>query len=105
MTDRTSGQPLLHAHVVTVSHRGNPPRALEGCCHVVLGRRETVGRKTPIDRLQEGASGTGQCNRPGLPLRQAHLARQQSRNLNWGPVLQVSLIRALATGLIGKGLA
>lgn len=31
---------------------------------------------------------------------------KQSRSLNWGPVLQASLIRAPATsGLIGKGLA
>lgn len=30
---------------------------------------------------------------------------EQSRNLNWGPVLQASLIRAPATsGLVGKGL-
>lgn len=35
----------------------------------------------------------------------AHVSRQQSRNLNWGPVLQASLIRAPVTsGLIGKGL-
>lgn len=52
MTDRTSTQSMLHAHVHGWCIE-EPAVCLEGCSHVVLGLRETVGGKTPIDRLQE----------------------------------------------------
>lgn len=101
MTDRTSRQSLLHAHVHGPSAE-QPAICLEGCCHVVLAPREN-GREVDTDRsIARGANGTVQA----VTAHSTPLSLEQSRNLNWGPVLQASLIRAPATsGLIGKGLA
>lgn len=74
---------------------------LEGCYHVVLAPRErrSGGRHRSIDCKRRQWYRTVQSSLLSSP-------PEQSRNLNWGPVLQASLIRAPATsGLIGKGLA
>lgn len=59
MTDRTSRQSLLHAHVHGQSAE-QPAVCLEGCCHVVLDPREN-GREVDTDRsIARGANGTVQ---------------------------------------------
>lgn len=75
------------------------PREVLSCCLSPSGD----GREEETDRsIARGANGTYSTVQSvtfSSPL-------EQSRNLNWGPVLQASLIRAPATsGLIGKGLA
>lgn len=80
MTDRTSRQSLLHAHVHGWCIE-EPAVCLEWCSHVVLALRETVGGKTPIDRLQEAPMVQ---DSQSLHTHAAHLSRSSRVEISTG---------------------